>query len=223
MKIFFLKSDGNGQLQLIERDDMEDEGCSFEAIEKLIAQGINAGDIKKLQDAGLCNWNQFMMRAKKDFTGVKGLSEDKVDKIFDSVCEAAEKLAKEEIVKITSGSSVLDEHLGVIAQGINAGDIKKLQDAGVHTVPETAENIVKKEIVKLTSGSSALDELLGDLYIETKERLQEEAEKRAKEKKEIEELVAQILSAQVAAATLVPVPTEDEEEEKWERSDYVKL
>ncbi|XP_026447756.1 meiotic recombination protein DMC1 homolog isoform X2 [Papaver somniferum] len=160
MKIFFLKSDGNGQLQLIERDDMEDEGCSFEAIEKLIAQGINAGDIKKLQDAGLCNWNQFMMRAKKDFTGVKGLSEDKVDKIFDSVCEAAEKLAKEEIVKITSGSSVLDEHL-VIAQGINAGDIKKLQDAGVHTVPETAENIVKKEIVKLTSGSSALDELLG--------------------------------------------------------------
>ncbi|KAI3862289.1 hypothetical protein MKX03_037154, partial [Papaver bracteatum] len=174
-------SDGNGKLQLIERDDLEDEGCSFEAIEKLIAQGINAGDIKKLQDAGirnsfeaidkliaqginagdikklqdagLHNWNQFMMRTKKDFTGVKGLSEEKVEKIFDTVCEAKDKVAKKEILKITSGSSVLDEHLGVFAQGINAGDIKKLQDAGVYTVSETAENTAKKEIVKITSGA----------------------------------------------------------------------
>ncbi|KAI3993130.1 hypothetical protein MKX01_009873, partial [Papaver californicum] len=116
-----LKSEGEGQLQLIERDDMEDEEDLFEAIDKLIAQGINAGDIKKLQDAGIYTCNGLMMHTKKNLTGIKGLSEAKVDKI----CEAAEKivnfgyitgsdalLKRKQVIKITSGSSALDELLG---------------------------------------------------------------------------------------------------------------
>lgn len=77
--------------------------------------GINAGDVKKLQDAGIYTCNGLMMHTKKvkwkfciqnfiilnfsylvnyfitifqNLTGIKGLSEAKVDKI----CEAAEKI-----------------------------------------------------------------------------------------------------------------------------------
>ncbi|PNY04123.1 meiotic recombination protein DMC1 [Trifolium pratense] len=117
-----LKSEeSSGQLQLVEREDMEDEEDLFEAIDKLISQGINAGDVKKLQDAGIFTCNGLMMHTKKNLTGIKGLSEAKVDKI----CEAAEKLVnsgyitgsdallkRKSVVRITTGSQALDELLG---------------------------------------------------------------------------------------------------------------
>ncbi|KAK2980656.1 hypothetical protein RJ640_011464 [Escallonia rubra] len=76
------------QLQLVERDEIDDEDDLFEAIDKLTSHGINAGDVKKLQDAGIYTCNGLMMHTKKSLTGIKGLSEAKVDKI----CEAAEKI-----------------------------------------------------------------------------------------------------------------------------------
>ncbi|GMN46783.1 hypothetical protein TIFTF001_015964 [Ficus carica] len=95
-------------LQLVEREDIDDEEELFEAIDKLIAQGINAGDVKKLQDAGIYTCNGLMMHTKKHLTGIKGLSEAKVDKI----CEAAEKIVRKQVVRITTGSQALDELLG---------------------------------------------------------------------------------------------------------------
>ncbi|KAM0839131.1 hypothetical protein ACQ4PT_060509 [Festuca glaucescens] len=85
----------------------------------VISQGINAGDVKKLQDAGIYTCNGLMMHTKKSLTGIKGLSEAKVDKI----CEAAEKLLgfmtgsdllikRKSVVRITTGSQALDELLG---------------------------------------------------------------------------------------------------------------
>ncbi|WJX62209.1 Meiotic recombination protein dmc1 [Trifolium repens] len=87
----------------------------------VISQGINAGDVKKLQDAGIFTCNGLMMHTKKNLTGIKGLSEAKVDKI----CEAAEKLVnsgyitgsdallkRKSVVRITTGSQALDELLG---------------------------------------------------------------------------------------------------------------
>ncbi|KAF4351662.1 hypothetical protein F8388_024495 [Cannabis sativa] len=116
-----LKSEEQSQLQLVEREDIDDEEDLFEAIDKLIAQGINAGDIKKLQDAGIYSCNGLMMHTKKHLTGIKGLSEAKVDKI----CEAAEKivnfgyitgsdalLRRKLVIRITTGSQALDELLG---------------------------------------------------------------------------------------------------------------
>ncbi|XP_004496658.1 meiotic recombination protein DMC1 homolog [Cicer arietinum] len=117
-----LKSEeSSGQLQVVERDDMDEENDLFEAIDKLISQGINAGDVKKLQDAGIFTCNGLMMHTKKNLTGIKGLSEAKVDKI----CEAAEKLVnsgyitgsdallkRKSVVRITTGSQALDELLG---------------------------------------------------------------------------------------------------------------
>ncbi|EHA8592357.1 putative Meiotic recombination protein DMC1 [Cocos nucifera] len=83
-----VKFEEHGQLQLLDREEAEEEYDCFESIDKLISQGINAGDIKKLQDAGIYTCNGLMMQTKKSLTGIKGLSEAKVDKI----CEAAEKL-----------------------------------------------------------------------------------------------------------------------------------
>ncbi|KAL3578117.1 hypothetical protein D5086_019621 [Populus alba] len=105
----------------MEREEMDGEDDLFEAIEKLINQGINAGDVKKLQDAGIYTCNGLMMFTKKHLTGIKGLSEAKVDKI----CEAAEKivnygyitgsdalLKRKSVIRITTGSQALDELLG---------------------------------------------------------------------------------------------------------------
>ncbi|KAL2922687.1 Meiotic recombination protein DMC1-like protein [Bienertia sinuspersici] len=91
-EMYALKSEEQSQqLQLVEREDIEDEEDLFEAIDKLISHGINAGDVKKLQDAGIYTCNGLMMQTKKNLTGIKGLSEAKVDKI----CEAAEKIVVE--------------------------------------------------------------------------------------------------------------------------------
>ncbi|KAK1309854.1 hypothetical protein QJS10_CPA08g00271 [Acorus calamus] len=115
------RSEEQAQLQLIERDEADEEEDCFEAIDKLISQGINAGDIKKLQDAGIYTCNGLMMHTKKSLIGIKGLSEAKVDKI----CEAAEKLVnfgyvtgsemllkRKSVIKITTGSQALDDLLG---------------------------------------------------------------------------------------------------------------
>uniref|UniRef100_A0A0D9XP13 RecA family profile 1 domain-containing protein n=1 Tax=Leersia perrieri TaxID=77586 RepID=A0A0D9XP13_9ORYZ len=101
--------DEGGQLQLMmDGDRIEEEEECFESIDKLISQGINSGDVKKLQDAGIYTCNGLMMHTKKSLTGIKGLSEAKVDKI----CEAAEKLLRKSVVRITTGSQALDELLG---------------------------------------------------------------------------------------------------------------
>ncbi|PIN11334.1 Meiotic recombination protein Dmc1 [Handroanthus impetiginosus] len=115
------KAEEQSQLQLVEREEIEDEEDLFEAIDKLTAHGINAGDVKKLQDAGIYTCNGLMMHTKKSLTGIKGLSEAKVDKI----CEAVEKivnfgyitgsdalLKRKSVVRITTGSQALDELLG---------------------------------------------------------------------------------------------------------------
>ncbi|KAL6522683.1 Meiotic recombination protein dmc1 [Orobanche hederae] len=115
------KAEEQSQLQLVEREEIEDEDDLFEAIDKLTAHGINAGDVKKLQDAGIYTCNGLMMHTKKNLTGIKGLSEAKVDKI----CEAVEKivnfgymtgsdalLKRKSVVRITTGSQALDELLG---------------------------------------------------------------------------------------------------------------
>lgn len=116
-----LKAEEQNHLQIMEREEMDGEDDLFEAIEKLINQGINAGDVKKLQDAGIYTCNGLMMFTKKHLTGIKGLSEAKVDKI----CEAAEKivnygyitgsdalLKRKSVIRITTGSQALDELLG---------------------------------------------------------------------------------------------------------------
>ncbi|KAI3786868.1 hypothetical protein L1987_40904 [Smallanthus sonchifolius] len=118
-------SEEQSHLQLVEREEIDEDEDLFEAIDKrkskMTSHGINAGDVKKLQDAGIYTCNGLMMHTKKNLTGIKGLSEAKVDKI----CEAAEKivnfgyitgsdalLRRKAVVRVTTGSQALDELLG---------------------------------------------------------------------------------------------------------------
>ncbi|GJN13812.1 hypothetical protein PR202_gb00558 [Eleusine coracana subsp. coracana] len=104
------------------------------SIRAVISQGINAGDVKKLQDAGIYTCNGLMMHTKKSLTGIKGLSEAKVEKI----CEAAEKLLSQGFM---TGSDLLIKQLGMF---------------------DSFWLIFKrKSVVRITTGSQALDDLLG--------------------------------------------------------------
>ena len=53
-------------------------------IKALEEKGINAGDIKKLEEAGYHTVEAIAFTPKKHLIHVKGLSENKVDKIIDA-------------------------------------------------------------------------------------------------------------------------------------------
>ncbi|KAF3547112.1 hypothetical protein DY000_02004822 [Brassica cretica] len=92
-----LKSEETSQMQLVEREEIDDDDDLFEAIDKLIAQGINAGDVKKLQDAGIHTCNGLMMHTKKNFGYMTG---------SDAL------LKRKSVVRITTGCQALDDLLG---------------------------------------------------------------------------------------------------------------
>lgn len=54
----------------------------------VIEHGLEAGDVKKLQDAGIDTFGGLMMETMESLNGIEGLSEAKIDKI----CVAAEKI-----------------------------------------------------------------------------------------------------------------------------------
>lgn len=102
-------------------DEEDLEKAVFTEIEKLQDFGINAADITKLKAAGFCTISSIFMATKKELTNIKGINEAKIDKMI----EAAKKLEdhgfisgnelaqkRKNVIKITTGSSVLDELLG---------------------------------------------------------------------------------------------------------------
>jgi len=102
-------------------EEEEEEEPSYNEIDKLQTLGINAGDIQKLKTGGCFTVESIIMRTKKELCNMKGLSEAKVDKIV----EAAQKIRnstfmtgteflskRKDVVKITTGSSQLDQLLG---------------------------------------------------------------------------------------------------------------
>jgi DNA repair protein RAD51 len=67
----------NGQ-----EEEIEDDGPT--AIDELAKHGIAASDIKKLIDAGMRTVESVAFTPKKTLINVKGLSENKVDKIIEA-------------------------------------------------------------------------------------------------------------------------------------------
>ncbi|KAK3042160.1 hypothetical protein RJ639_001280 [Escallonia herrerae] len=151
------------------------------------AHGINAGDVKKLQDAGIYSCNGLMMHTKKvkkqvlilrlkysvelaftirrlfqffqSLTSIKGLSEAKVDKI----CEAVEKIVVRASIfpfPISNTSICLRFLAFCLLFSFSAhGIAKNSQNFGYIT---GSDALLKREaVVRITTGSQALDELLG--------------------------------------------------------------
>ncbi len=101
-------------------------------IKALEEKGINAGDIKKLEEAGYHTVEAIAFTPKKHLVNVKGLSENKVDKII----EAAAKIVqmgfqtastyfekRQSLIQLTTGSASLDQLLG---GGIETGSITEI-------------------------------------------------------------------------------------------------
>merc|ERR1740129_329059 len=67
----------------------EEEEVPYDLVEKLQEAGINAADLKKLKDSGFNTSQSIVFAMRKELLGIKGLSDQKVDKIV----EAARKTA----------------------------------------------------------------------------------------------------------------------------------
>ena len=104
-----------------EVEDLELEQTNFNEIEKLQEYGINAADIAKLKANGFCTISSIVMAPKKELTNVKGINQAKIDKIMEVVKKIENHgfmsgnqvaIKRKNVVKITTGSPLLDELLG---------------------------------------------------------------------------------------------------------------
>merc|ERR1712072_191250 len=99
-----------------EAEAMEIEGPT--PIKALEEKGINAGDIKKMEEAGFHTVEAVAFTPKKHLVIVKGLSEAKVDKIIDA-CQKIVNLGfqtastffekRQSMIHLSSGSQSLDQ------------------------------------------------------------------------------------------------------------------
>mmetsp|Transcript_108986 Transcript_108986/g.313927 ORF Transcript_108986/g.313927 Transcript_108986/m.313927 type:complete len:350 (-) Transcript_108986:406-1455(-) len=101
--------------------EMDEEELPYSLVEKLQDAGINAADLKKLKDAGFNTSQSIVFAMRKDLLSIKGLSDQKVDKII----EAARKTTESGFVtcsqlvsrqknrfKLSTGATKLDQMLG---------------------------------------------------------------------------------------------------------------
>lgn len=112
--------------------DSENEDCGPQRVSKLEGNGITAGDIKKLEEAGYHTIESIAYTPKKCLLALKGISEAKVDKLL---AEAAKHVPmgfttatdfhrkRSEIILLTTGSKELDKLLG---GGIETGSITEI-------------------------------------------------------------------------------------------------
>jgi len=130
----------------------EESEFQVKEIDSLQESGINVADINKLKAAGLCTIHSILMSTKRDLLNIKGISEQKLEKII----EAAIKLSgatfmsgnevlnkRKQILKISTGSSKLDELLrgGMESQAITEiyGEFRTGKTQLCHTLAVTAQ------------------------------------------------------------------------------------
>lgn len=101
-------------------------------INKLEVNGITAGDIKKLQEAGLHTIEAVAYTPRKMLLAIKGISDAKADKILMEAYKLIPMgfttasdfhLKRSEIIQLTTGSKELDK---LLQGGIETGSITEL-------------------------------------------------------------------------------------------------
>lgn len=103
------------------------ENPAFMSIEKLQDHGINAADIKKLKEAGLNSAMSVIYTTKKDLINVKGLSEQKVEKIL----EAARKITDAGFV--TGVQFLKNKHASRFHLSTGSSNVDKLLGGGIES------------------------------------------------------------------------------------------
>ncbi|KAK9873244.1 hypothetical protein WA026_021732 [Henosepilachna vigintioctopunctata] len=102
------------------------------SVSKLEGNGITAGDIKKLEEAGFYTIESIAFSPKKYLLAIKGISENKVEKLLNEAAKLVPMgfttatefhMKRSEIISLTTGSKELDKLLG---GGLETGSITEL-------------------------------------------------------------------------------------------------
>ncbi|CAG9764989.1 unnamed protein product [Ceutorhynchus assimilis] len=114
-----------------EEEDVQDDGGPL-PVARLEGNGINAGDIKKLVEAGYHTVESVAYAPKKYLITIKGISEQKAEKMLAEACKlvpmgfttaSAFHQKRADMIAITTGSKELDRLLG---GGIETGSITEM-------------------------------------------------------------------------------------------------
>ena len=65
----------------------QDEVCMYNVIDRLEGPGLGAPDVKKLKEAGFHTIEAVAYATRKELSAIKGISDNKVDKIIESACK----------------------------------------------------------------------------------------------------------------------------------------
>ena len=110
------------------QQEEEEMPLPYVPLEELLKHGVAAGDIKKLNEAGIHTANALMQTSKRKLIQIKGLSEAKVEKIY----EAGEKVAP--VHAFQSGKFLLDHRqANLFRLTTGCADFDKMLGGGIET------------------------------------------------------------------------------------------
>jgi len=104
-----------------EEEAFQEEELPYSLVEKLQDAGINAADLKKLKDAGFNTSQSIVFAMRKDLLAIKGLSDQKVDKIIEAARKSTDAgfvtctqlvTKQKSRFQLSTGAPKLDQMLG---------------------------------------------------------------------------------------------------------------
>lgn len=104
-----------------EAEVFQEEEVSYSLVDKLQDAGINAADLKKLKDAGFNTSQSIVFAMRKDLLSIKGLSDQKVEKIQEAARKSTDAgfvTCSQLVTKfksrfaLSTGATKLDQMLG---------------------------------------------------------------------------------------------------------------
>lgn len=135
-----------------QQQEEEEEGLQISGpmlVQKLQEAGIHPNDIKKLEDAGFHTVEAIAYTPKKNLISIKGISEQK-----------AEKILAEGTVLVAAGAHTSNVWTDNFFFWIAA---QKIVPLGFQSATEVHAR--RSELVHITTGSKNLDTLLGGTHI----------------------------------------------------------
>ena len=104
----------------------EEQVPAYTEIDRLEQHGINAMDIQKLKTGGICTVLAVLMCTKKEMLNIKGITEQKAEKIY----EAANKI---ETMAFQSGIAIMEKRKKIRRITTGSASFDTLLQGGVES------------------------------------------------------------------------------------------
>ena len=147
-----------------QRGSDEEMNMVSASIEKLQDYNVNAADINKLKNAGICTVKGLLMATKKELTNIKGISDQKIDKMIgDSPIIAHNKGFEKSCIEACADEFGTNDDYEYI-------DTLKLSREYLDTPNHKLDTICEALDVKLKHHHNALDDAIaaGECFIKMK-------------------------------------------------------